>query len=211
MLFCQLISSQEMNGCIGDYCQIKSGYAFKSKWWQKHGISVVKIGSIEQDCLNINECAYVSEDKICLAKDFVVFGGDLLIAMTGATLGKFALVPKVNKPILVNQRVGKFFLGSAPLERVPFIFCTLKQPDVIREIVNRGQGSAQPNISATDIMSVPCIMPNTKEIDFFNSVTAPLFEKIVSNQYENTKLANLRDTLLPRLMSGELDVSELDI
>ena len=52
------------NGCIGDYCLIKSGFAFKSSWWTKKGIKVIKIGSISQDNLNLSECSYVDFNKI---------------------------------------------------------------------------------------------------------------------------------------------------
>ena len=206
-----MIGSNSQNGCIGDYCSIKSGFAFKSKWWQDSGVPVIKIGSINQDFLNLSDCSYVSEDKISLANDFIVGGGDLLIAMTGATIGKFAMVPKTSETLLVNQRVGKFFLGDNPIYRLPFIYCTLKQPEIVVEVVNRGQGSAQPNISASDIMSIPCAIPSSKEIDEFNTSTSQMFEHIINNQYENAVLANTRDSLLPKLMSGEIDVSEIEI
>lgn len=172
---------------------------------------VIKIKNIESSELNLHECSYVSEDKISIAKDFVVKGGDLLIAMTGATIGKFAIVPHVDEILLVNQRVGKFFLGDKPLEKLPFIYCTLKQPEVVSEIINRGQGSAQPNISGNDIMSITCTYPDENIIANFNNICRPYFEKIIMNQYENTRLSALRDTLLPKLMSGEIDVSNVDI
>ena len=171
----------------------------------------MKIGSINQDYLSLADCSYVSEDKVALAKDFIVSGGDLLIAMTGATIGKFTMVPKATKTILVNQRVGKFFLGDNPINRVPFIYSTLKQPDIITDIINRGQGSAQPNISASDILSIPCVIPQQTEINVFNEQTTPMFELIINNQYENQRLAALRDTLLPKLMNGEIDVSAVKI
>ena len=208
-IFETLINSASKDGCIGDYCTLKSGFAFKSKWWQDSGIPVIKIGSINQDYLNLSNCSHVSEDKISLAKDFIVSGGDLLIAMTGATIGKFTMVPKMHKTILVNQRVGKFFLGENPINKIPFIYCTLKQPEIISEIINRGQGSAQPNISASDIMSIPCVIPQTDEINNFNLQTAPKFELIINNQFENLILAKTRDLLLPRLMSGEIDISNI--
>lgn len=208
-IFETLINSASKDGCIGDYCTLKSGFAFKSKWWQDSGIPVIKIGSINQDYLNLSNCSHVSEDKISLAKDFIVSGGDLLIAMTGATIGKFTMVPKMHKTILVNQRVGKFFLGKNPINKIPFIYCTLKQPEIISEIINRGQGSAQPNISASDIMSIPCVIPQTDEINNFNLQTAPMFELIINNQFENLILAKTRDLLLPRLMSGEIDISNI--
>ena len=206
-----LIKGKLKTACIGDYCSIKSGFAFKSAWWQDAGVSVVKIGSINQDCLNLSSCSYVSQDIIPAAKDFVVSGGDLLIAMTGATIGKFTMVPKTNKTILVNQRVGKFFLGNNPIQKIPFIYSTLKQPDIISEVINRGQGSAQPNISASEIMSIPCVIPKLEDVNAFNKRTSFMFELIISNQSENIFLSELRDTLLPKLMSGEIDVSKITI
>ena len=199
------------NGCIGDYCAVKSGFAFKGSWWQNTGIKVIKIKTIDNDNINFNDCSYVSEDKIQYAKDFIVKGGDLLIAMTGATIGKFAIVPKVNETILVNQRVGKFFLGENPVQNLPFLYCTLKEHDVINEIINKGQGSAQPNISGSDIMNTLCYLPEKQNIVNFNNLCTPIFEKIINNKYENYHLIKLRDTLLPKLMSGEIDVSKVEI
>ena len=210
-LYATHFSSVDKNGCIGDYCAVKSGFAFKSSWWTNNGVKVIKIGSINQDNLNLLECSYVDEDKADKAKDFVVKAGDLLIAMTGATIGKFSMVPYSSEVLLVNQRVGKFFLGNHPVKKLPFIYCTLKQPEVYNEVVNRGQGSAQPNISASDIMSIPCVIPSQDVINDFNDAAQPLFDLIISNQRENQQLSELRNTLLPKLMSGELDVSNIDL
>ena len=175
------VDKYEKEGTIGDYCAVKSGFAFKSAWWQDEGTKVIRIGDIEQGCLNLETCAHVATDKIEVAKDFIVQGGDLVIAMTGATIGKFSIIPKTQEPILVNQRVGKFFLGDNPIEKVPFIYCTLKQEEVITEFINRGQGSAQPNISTGDILTIPCWIPSKNEIDDFNKTIQPMFETIISN------------------------------
>lgn len=210
-LFNELIKNKNKNGCIGDYSSIKSGFAFKSSWWQKNGIKVIKIGSINQDNLNLDTCSYVSKDRLNIASDFIVKSGDLVIAMTGATIGKFTMIPYINEKILVNQRVGKFILGDEPIKKLPFIYCQLKQDEVYNEIINRGQGSAQPNISATDIMTIPCVIPKSEIINSFNDICYPIFELIIKNQSENKQLIQLRDTLLPKLMNGEIDVSEVEI
>lgn len=198
------VDKYEKEGTIGDYCAVKSGFAFKSAWWQEEGTKVIRIGDIEQGCLNLETCAHIANDKIEIAKDFIVQGGDLVIAMTGTTIGKFSMIPKTQEPILVNQRVGKFFLSDNPIEKVPFIYCTLKQEEVITESINRGQGSAQSNISTGDILSIPCWIPSKNEIDNFNKTIQPMFETIISNQEENRKLSALRDSLLPKLMNGEI-------
>ena len=108
-IFNNNIAILSKNGQLGDYCSVKSGFAFKSAWWTTSGVRVIKIGSINQDALDLNACSYVAPDKASFAADFTVKGGDLLIAMTGATIGKFAMVPQTSDILLVNQRVGKFF------------------------------------------------------------------------------------------------------
>jgi len=196
-------------GTLGNYCTVKSGFAFKSSWWQGQGVKVIKIKNIINSGFDFSDCSFVSNDKVSYAKEFVVNAGDLLIAMTGATIGKFAIVPQHAGTLLVNQRVGKFFLGANPLNKLPFLWCLLKQDEVFNEIVNRGQGSAQPNISPTDIMTISVIIPSDKILADFNGNLRACFETMTTNAIENQYLATLRDTLLPRLMSGELSVSNL--
>lgn len=193
-------------GTIGDYVRVKSGYAFKSIWWEETGVPVVKIKDIENNTINFNAISYVSQDKIKFAKDFTVRGGDLLIAMTGATIGKFAIVPEVKSAVLVNQRVGKFFLGEEPIKNLGFIYCNLKRDEIFNEIVLKGDGSAQPNISPSAIESIKIVIAPKDFICNFNTMVNYMFERIVKNTYENNILIKLRDTLLPKLMSGEIRV-----
>ena len=194
-------------GKLGDYCKVKSGYAFKSSWWQDKGLKVIKIKNITSNGeLDMNECSYVAPENTLKAKDFKTEVGDLLIAMTGATIGKFCMVCS-NETMYVNQRVGKFFLGSNPIIRLPFIYCTLKIDRVFSEIVNKGQGSAQPNISGSDIENIRIPIPtNTDYLLLFNEKLNSVFERMINNQQEITLLTTLRDTLLPKLMSGDIAI-----
>jgi type I restriction enzyme S subunit len=193
-------------GNIGNYAKVKSGFAFKSQWWQEDGISVVKIKSIQNQTINLNEVGYVSEDKISLAKEFLVTGGDFLIAMTGATIGKMGIVPETESPILVNQRVGKFFLGDDPYAKISYLYCLLNQKKIYEKIVGRGDGSAQPNVSPTQIESIVTTQPTNELINKFNKTLRVNFEIWVKLLKENEILQQTRDTLLPKLMSGEVEV-----
>ena len=58
---------------------------------------------------------------------------------------------------------------------------------------------------------MPITSLNADEINNFTSVVTPIFEMVGHNKGENIRLAAIRDTLLPRLMSGELDVSDIDL
>lgn len=197
-------------GRLGEYCRVRSGFAFKSTWWTNDGVPVIKIKNItDNGNLEMLDCSFVSKEHAALATEFQTLEGDLLIAMTGATIGKFCIVHD-NREYCVNQRVGKFFLGNEPLKKLPFIYLNLKQPSVHEEIINRGQGSAQPNISGGDIETLRVVLAPDFVINKFNVMMYPLFKKVISNNQESRRLASLRDTLLPKLMSGELNVNEVN-
>ncbi len=187
---------------IGEYCRIQSGYAFKSSWWQDCGVKVIKIKNITSTGkLDMNDCSYVSNEHAKMAKAFQTHRGDLLIAMTGATIGKFCVV-QTNEKYCVNQRVGKFFLGDNPLDRLPFIYCCLKREDVYNEVVNRGQGSAQPNISGKDIETIRIVFPPQNILLQFNQRLKSSFEKMTILEEESVRLTALRDNLLALLIKS---------
>lgn len=72
-------------------------------------------------------------------------------------------------------------------------------------------GAVQPKISQGNLNKVSVVIPSEAELGAFNSIVQPIFAQIRNLRAENDRLAATRDTLLPRLMSGELDVSSLDI
>lgn len=77
----------------------------------------------------------------------------------------------------------------------------------VRSIVT---GAVQPKISQANLNRVPVIIPSEEELQEFDSIIQPLFAQIRNLRAENDRLAFIRDTLLPKFMSGELDVSNLD-
>lgn len=72
-------------------------------------------------------------------------------------------------------------------------------------------GAVQPKISQANLNKVSVIVPSREALGSFDSVIQPIFAQIRNLRAENDRLAAVRDILLPRLMSGELDVSALDI
>ncbi|WP_311430948.1 restriction endonuclease subunit S [Fannyhessea vaginae] len=72
-------------------------------------------------------------------------------------------------------------------------------------------GAVQPKISQTNLNKMPIVIPSEAELSDFNSVVQPIFAQIRNLRAQNDRLVVTRDTLLPRLMSGELDVSNLNL
>ena len=158
----------------------------------------------------MSDCSHVLSHNCEKAVDFKALTGDLIIAMTGATIGKFCIIPKHSEEYYINQRVGKFFLGNKPLEKLPFIHCLLNMESISTDIINKGQGSAQPNVSGSDIESTKIILPPDGTLKNFNKLLKPYYELLIHNTSKKNSLEFLRDTLLPRLMSGELKINEIN-
>lgn len=185
-------------GNIGKYSSVKSGFAFKSEWWKKEGIPVIKIGSISDNSIKYDNVAFVDSEKLKRAKNYVVKKGDIVIAMTGATIGKIGLVTDISDEILVNQRVGMFDLGSHPIEKASFLYFTLQQKYVIDEIHNVGGDSAQANISNGQIEKIFMFEENNI-INKFNSLFEKIINVILNKIEENNLNNNLKNILLSKM------------
>lgn len=191
---------------IGDIASIKSGYAFKSSWWQEEGIPVIKIKDIQNNGIDTNNFAYVSEIHMEKAKQFIAEPGDIVIALTGATIGKIGLIPFYHKPLLINQRVGKFFCGEKPILNNGYLYILLQQ-NWIKDLIFMisSSSAAQPNISPNDIEEIK-IFYNKNVIEQFNQKISDYILQILKLKNINQNLIKQRDLLLPRLMSGKLEV-----
>ena len=81
----------------------------------------------------------------------------------------------------------------------------------LKQLHITGTGTTQQQLTVPDFQKTEILVPSQEIVTLFTATVEPIFEKIWANQNENEKLSSLRDTLLPKLMSGELDVSDIDI
>ena len=88
-----------------------------------------------------------------------------------------------------------------------FIYCFLKSKQ--REFPDMAVGSVQKNLYVSLLEPLSVSIPDNESLTAFNAVGASILGMIHNNCVENTDLANLRDTILPKLMSGEIDVSSV--
>lgn len=189
-------------GSIGSYCDVKSGFAFKSDWWTTEGYKVIKIANIVNNTIDLDSCDCVIAEHALKANNFYVKSGDILIAMTGATTGKIGIVPLTDEPIVVNQRVGKFFLGENPIEKAPFLYSTLLYSRVIRHLQPDGTaGSAQDNLSADNIKDIAIVLPENSIIEDFNKRHIPHLKMMMNNWTEIRSLNKMSEVILQTLSS----------
>lgn len=123
-------------------------------------------------------------------------------------IGTAGLVTLVSTPSQTNQQINSII----PKENISPYFVYLLMKTKSDEINKYGQsGSTIVNLNKTQFAKLECIIPSTESLIEFNDLLEPLFNKILVNMHENIVLANLRDTLLPKLMSGEIDVFEVEV
>ncbi|MGN8659826.1 hypothetical protein [Catenibacterium mitsuokai] len=127
----------------------------------------------------------------------------LAISASGANAGFVSLW---NIPIWSSD---SSFIDSSMTDDVYFWYVLLKKRQ--REIYESQTGSAQPHIYPQHIASMSISDLNFDDVRNYTSIVTPIFEMISHNKDENTQLAIIRDALLPKLMSGELDVSDIEL
>ena len=127
-----------------------------------------------------------------------------VLAITGATLGQISLLEIAS---CANQSV----VGVIPNDDMPYEFIYPLIKENINELLAHQTGGAQQHINKQNIESLKITIPSPPIMNAYTNIVAPLYERIANNCFENERLIELRDILLPKLISGELDVSKIDI
>ena len=188
---------------LGNFAFLKNGYAYKTTQFQEYGIPILKISNITKDGkVDISSPQYV--DESLLNESFLVRKGDIVIAMSGATTGKFGIY-NADELLLQNQRVGNIKLYSDNLGNKKFLFYLISS--LKQEIEDKAYGGAQPNISSSLIESIQIGLPTLPEQERIVAKLDKLFA-----QHENIKkaleripqlLKNFRQQVLTQAPSGE--------
>ena len=155
-----------------------------------------------------NKCASITDDaliKINKRSDLQV--GDLLFSGIG-TIGRVHLIDE--KPTNWNISESVFTIRPNELISSEFLFILLLSQEVQEYAKTLASGSVQKGIRMRDLKTFELILLKQDDKIILDQLLIPIIGKIKSNEKEIRKLQNLRDTLLPKLMSGEIDVSEIN-
>lgn len=208
-------------GKLEDVVEFVNGYAFKSS---------ELLNSPNDDCYDVFKQGHIKreggfnpsstkswypKDKARTLEKYILKKGDVLMAMTDmkdnvAILGNTALM-EIDDKYIVNQRVGLLRCKNNAGISYPYIYILTNSSDFLTDLRKRANSGVQVNLSSTEIKNSEIIIAPKEINQKFDNIVKPLFEQIFSNDIENQKLIQLRDTLLPKLMSGEIDVSNVEI
>ena len=203
-----MVPSRWQFSTLSSVADFQNGYAFKGSDWVEQGHPVIKIGNVKPLLIDFDGCSYVSPETVSILDRFKLGRGDLLVGMTGY-VGETGLVTRTEVASYLNQRVGRI-VTSKGLDDLGFVFAAVRQEKFKAYAESQSHGSAQANVSGADLMKFSVVIPSAQVLDTFNQVTGKLIEKIIGNYEEAKNLANLWDTLLPRLISGQLRIADAE-
>ncbi|MBM7561513.1 restriction endonuclease subunit S [Fusibacter tunisiensis] len=213
VLYEELISNYEVNAKLCDLISsIETGSRPKGGA-QESGVPSIGAEKIESfGVYDYSGEKYINEEFFEKLKRGRVLSGDVLLYKDGAYTGKtsMALNDFPHAKCAINEHVYK--LNSNENQYQFFLYFTLdnkKNRDYIYTLAS--SKAAQPGLNQTELLSVEIVMPDETALIEFEENVSQMMKMIASNAKENRKLTILRDSLLPKLMSGELDVSDLYI
>ena len=190
-------------GKVSDLVTILSGFPFKSSFYKKEGeYRLITIKNVQDGYLDLGRTDYLSDIPEKMPDYCLLSKGDILLSLTG-NVGRCCLVTEDN--LLLNQRVAK--LQSKEEQNIPFVYFFFRQPSVRKKLEDMASGStAQANLSPIQTADMEISIPPSKVLQKFFDVGDSLIQKILLNNTQIKTLEELRDLLLPKLISGEVRV-----
>lgn len=202
----QLLDGVEVEWkALGEVCDFKNGFAFKSSLFKEAGLPIIRITNVDGKNISLSDLKYfdLSDYKENIAS-YEISKGDILIAMSGATTGKIGFYAHEN-PAYLNQRVGKFLPKPKILNNRYLYHYLLSK---VEQIYVLAGGGAQPNLSSNALMAkieIPIPCPDNPEkslaiqaeivriLDAFTAMTAELTAELKLRQQQYN---HYRDQLL---------------
>lgn len=192
---------------LSDLCNFQEGYVNPAQTHPEYFNGEVKW----LRAVDINE-SFITETSRTLTKagfesakkSAVLFKPNTIAISKSGTIGRLGIVADY---MCGNRAV----INIAPHDTnmLAFIYCFLKNKQ--REFPNMAVGSVQKNLYVSLLEPLVVTMPEHKALVTFNSIGALLLKKIYNNCIENSKLGSFRDLILPRLMSGKIDIGDVNI
>ena len=184
---------------IKDLVDLKSGYAFKSSAFVEKGkYKIVTIKNVKDGVFDGDNVSYLNSVPEKMPSHCILQTGDILLSLTG-NVGRICMV--VGDNYLLNQRVAKLE-SKFPA----FTYCLFRHYDTFVAINNLANGAAQQNVSPIRIGEMDMLIANDKIMHHFEKAAENIRINILNLFSQIRHLTEARDRLLPKLMSGEMEV-----
>ena len=179
------------------------------KPFQDEGINFIKVESIDSNGgILDNKLAKIDAETHEILKRSQIHQADILFSIAGA-IGRSTIIPKRILPANTNQALAIIRPSDSALTN--YLYQNVRSADFLTFSLGRVVQTAQANVSLSVLSSAPILVPKDYLIKLFNGLTVVQLEMIEKLRQKNINLRKTIDLLLPKLISGQIDVSDLDI
>ena len=176
--------------------------------WQyveKKGVRFINIRCINDGDVNVQNANMISEDEACgKYAHFLLEPLDIVMSCSG-TLGRYAIIRQEHLPLCLNTSVIRF-RPTQCIEDYSFVYGYLSSAEFLNKQEEMACGSVQANFGPTHLKQIKIKVPPKDYRMKYNNVVMPIINTMLKNRSEINMLSSLRDTLLPKLMNGEIKV-----
>ena len=191
---------------LHDIMAFENGFAFQSSTYLAEGAyRIITIKNVQDGRIDSDGAAYIDSIPPRMKNGCRLHIGDALLSLTG-NVGRAGIVCEEN--LLLNQRVAKIVPHNPDL--LPFLYFVYRLPSTKVMLESIAKGTAQLNLSPVETLKLTIPFDHETAIQLSRNL-APVYRAIVVNNQESIALAHTRDSLLPKLMSGEIDVSDIQL
>lgn len=186
-------------GVMSELITFVNGFAFKSEEFTQDGmLSIVTIKNVLDGRFDKNSMSKIDVEPRRMSAECVLKKGDILLSLTG-NVGRTCLLTEDN--CLLNQRVAKV-ISTVPA----YAYCLLRSDGEKSRMISLSNGTAQLNLSPIRLGADSLLVPSHKVLNMFEDVLKKPLQLILSLNQSSGLLQEARDRLLPKLMSGEIEV-----
>lgn len=179
----------------------ENGFAFQSSTYLAKGAyRIITIKNVQDGRIDSDGAAYIDSIPPRMKNGCKLHIGDALLSLTG-NVGRVGIVCENN--LLMNQRVAKIVPHDPEL--LPFLYFVFRLPNTKTMLESIAKGTAQLNLSPVETLRLTIPFDKETALQLSRDLD-PIFQAIAVNNQESISLATARDTLLPRLMCGEIAV-----
>ena len=189
---------------LQEFLDFKEGPGIRNWQYTDYGVPFINIRLISNGEINVSKANFVSkEEGNGKYNQFHLQRKDMVVSTSG-TLGKAAIIRDYHLPLLLNTSVIRF----RPKDGInySFMYMYLKSREFYEHLITSASGSVQLNFGPTHLKQIVMAIPPSERLENFREIVDPIYAKIEFNYNQIRTLEKLRDTLLPKLMSGEVRV-----
>ena len=146
---------------VGDICQLKNGYAFKSGLYTNHGVRIIRIANVQDGYIEDNSPQYYTPEAMKGLEGFLLSEGDLLMSLTG-NVGRVCFITNAFLPAALNQRVACIRNNNVPI-KIEYLYYFFQSEEFMSDCKKSGKGVAQQNISTEWLKDYTLPVPPLQE------------------------------------------------